>query len=94
MRPGIQLAIRAAVRSWPPGARRQWGELVARYEREGLALGLSPVAARTDAEALAFDATRKAALDAGVYLDSKDALTPETTALDRERFAAARKAVA
>ena len=94
MRAGIQLAIRGAVRSWPPGARRQWGELVASYEREGLALGLAPVDARTDAEALAFDATRQAARDAGVYLDSKDALTPETTALDRERFAAARKAAA
>jgi len=91
VRAGLQLAIRCAVRSWPPGARRQWGELVARYEREGLALGLAPLDARTDAEALAFDATRKAARDAGVYLDPKDVLTPETTALDRECFARARK---
>lgn len=94
MRAGIQLAIRAAVREWPPGARRRWGELVARYEREGLALGLSPIAARTDAEALAFDATRQAARDAGVYLNPKDVLTPETTALDREWYAAARKVAA
>lgn len=66
---------------------------MARYEREGLALGLSPVNARTDAEALAFDATRLAARDAGVYLDPRDVLTRETTALDRECFAA-RKAAA
>ena len=94
MRDGLPFAIRAAVRSWPPGARKRWGELVARYEREGLALGLSPTDARTDAEALAFDATRQAARDAGIYLDPKDALTPETSALDRERFAARTKAAA
>ena len=91
MRAGIQLAIRGAVRSWPPGGRKRWGELVARYEREGLALGLSPIDARTDAEALAFDATRQAARAAGIYLNPKDVLTPETTALDREWFTARTK---